>query len=285
MSSRQDFRSRHRQRPRYSRSFSWRCRAYCSYNHPKKRWYWVTSGRLQQLLSEHRADISARRIAALRREEDARWDLPMQCVPAHRGVPDKERADFLATAAHYQIQLVTIDHFVEARAIIRDNVLSHHPNTNEARNSHPTSATRRRITMSPASLSPFSRGPYAHERNSTPSRQAGHCFLRGPQSCRGPGCFPFIMVFFFYAPYKYIPCNIPRTSRYTLLFPPGSVRLVFGSLGLELLVIATFVYHISIPSTILSPYSSLPLLSLIFFRSPFLLLSSFLLSRWLCLAP
>lgn len=64
--------------------------------------------------------IFACRIGALCRDaEEAGWDNFTQRVPSHCGIPDHERADFLAAAAHAQIPSMNIDGFVETRTIIQ----------------------------------------------------------------------------------------------------------------------------------------------------------------------
>lgn len=56
--------------------------------------------------------------------------------PSDCGIPDDKRANSLAAAAHSQTPRIVIDRFVEPGAIIRDSVLSHHPNVDAAHGFH-----------------------------------------------------------------------------------------------------------------------------------------------------
>lgn len=76
----------------------------------------------------------------------------MQWVSSDWGIPDNGQADTLAAWAHSQILLTIIVRVIEAHAIVRDSVLSHHPDNDVTGRSTSPPVLRKRITRATAPL-------------------------------------------------------------------------------------------------------------------------------------
>lgn len=110
-------------------------------------------GALLQLQKEDEAGCLGRNIACLCcQAETVGWVLSLQWIPSHCGIQGNERADFLATTAHYEQPSYSIDRFVEAKKIIKENAWRAHPDADVARGNAPPPVPWHHLDRAAASL-------------------------------------------------------------------------------------------------------------------------------------
>lgn len=69
--------------------------------------------------------------------DEAEWNLCLQWVPSHCGIPGNERADALAATARSEDSSINVDRFVEVHQIITDSARLSHPDDRIAQGCSP----------------------------------------------------------------------------------------------------------------------------------------------------